>query len=248
MYTQTIIANQKPSKLELVGVIVGILLASLGCSAASAQGQSPFGGFLPVTPTSYVVHGAGDSNAEKAHAQLQNTDLKTFLILVSGDSTGLEGEIYRDLIKRNFRSTTGPDEGVDTHGYFCYPNCVFVLKEAANVLSVEGWTAVLRHEYRHVVQATNNPNMAQDFREPGGRFTSYAAFSEACADYGLNTAPVYQAETRMGQLSAVLGPDQQGLIDQACSGSKPAYDQVVAEYDHRQGSDQAFAELFPPYY
>ncbi len=198
-------------------------------------------------PPNYVVNGTGYSNVESAHARLLNKGYKVYLILVSYRSAGVEGQIYRDLIARHFRSTTGPDEGIDTHGEFCYPDCVFVPQQDANVISVSGWVGVLEHEYRHITQAENNPNMAQDFRLPNGLFTSYGAFSEACADYGLNEAPVYRAGYRINRLKSVLGIQQQSLITAACRGNMPAYQSLVARYDQKVRNLRAFARLFPPY-
>ena len=148
---------------------------------------------------------------------------------------------------RVFRSTTGPDEGIDTHSLPCYPNCVFVPIEEVNVLTVGTWMQVLRHEYRHMLQASHNPNLAADFRGPDGRFTSYGAFSEACADAGLNVAPIYQARARLDQLRATLSAAQQPLIDQACQGDRPSYEQLVLLYNTALSSPQAFALLFPTY-
>ena len=182
-----------------------------------------------------------------AHTRLQQEALKTTLIIVSSASTGVEGDIYRDMRARIFRSSTGPDEGIDTHSLACYPNCVFVPAEEVNALTVDVWASVLRHEYRHMVQASHNPNMASDFRGPDGRFTVYAAFSEACADFELNVAPVYQAQARMEQLRAVVGADQQALIDQACQGDRAAYDKLVQVYNGARSSEQAFALLYPTY-
>src|SRR5207244_2429590 len=95
----------------------------------------------------------GSSNVEVAHERLQQEPMQTTLIIVSDTSSGVEGNIYRDLLARNFRSSTGPDEGIDTHSLSCYPNCVFVPAPEVNALSVDGWVQVLRHEYRHMVQA-----------------------------------------------------------------------------------------------
>ena len=187
------------------------------------------------------------TNIELAHDRLQAEPMQTTLIIVSSASTGLEGLIYQDMRTRVFRSTTGPDEGIDTHSLSCYPNCVFVPSEEVNVLTVGVWMLVLRHEYRHMVQASHNPNLAADFRGPDGRFTSYAAFSEACADYGLNVAPVYRAQVRIDQLRAALGASRQPLIDQACQGDKPSYDQVMQMYDAASVGGGMFSELFPTY-
>ncbi len=89
--------------------------------------------------------------------------------------------------------------------------------------------------------------MAQDFRNSNGVFTPYGAFSEACADYGLNEAPVYQAAYRVNRLYTVLGYSQQDLIQSACSGDVPAYQTVVTEYNQAVGQTSAFVRLFPPY-
>jgi hypothetical protein len=199
------------------------------------------------TPAGTVASGQGSSNAEMAHERLQQEALKTTLIIVSSTSTGIEGDIYRDLRARNFRSSTGPDEGIDTHSLSCYPNCVFVPVEEVNALTVDVWVQVFRHEYRHMLQASHNPNMSTDFRGPDGRFTVYAAFSEVCADFGLNVAPVYQAQVRMEQVRAVVGADQQPLIDQACQGDRPSYDKLVQLYNTAKASDQAFALLYSTY-
>ena len=207
---------------------------------ATAQPPPP-----PAMPT--VVNGSGNSNAETAFARLQGEEPAGTLIVVDENSSGIEGDINRDLMRRHFRSTTGPDEGIDTHGLACYPRCLFVLRSAADLLSVDEWMNVLRHEYRHTTQALNNPQMASDFRDTSGRVTTYGAFSEACADDGLNVAPVYQSAERLGELRATSGHDQEPLIDRACSGDKSAYAKVVQLYNERRGSDNAFSTLFPPY-
>ncbi len=201
----------------------------------------------PIGTIDYVVNGTGKSNVAQALYRLQAQGDLVYLVILSSQSTGTEGEIYRDLQQRGFRSTTGPDEGVDTHGEFCYPDCVFVLAGAVNAISPDSWVRVLQHEYRHITQAENNPDLAQDFRDPNGMFTLYAAFSEACADYGLDVAPIYRAQQRMDQLKNVLGTGQQGLIDQACRGDKSAYQTLVDQYNQKIGHNNAFQQLFPPY-
>ncbi len=194
-----------------------------------------------------MVNGTGDSNVEQAHARLLGEGNRVYLILVSDRSTGLEGEIYRDMIRRDIRATAGPDEGFDTHGEFCSPDCVYVPAEDANAITPDSWYDVLRHEYRHVVQSKNNPDMAKDFRDSSGRFTTYAAFSEACADYGLYVAPQYQAQARIDQLKQALGAAGQNLIDRACMGEVPAYQALMAQYDQANGTNGSFALLFPPF-
>ena len=229
-----------------------VLIANVLLLWSCAESATPSASLTPqpsptANPTPYVINGNGESTVEQAHARLQNEGRQTYLLILSSASSDVEGEIYQDLRQRNIRMTTGPDEGIDTHGLFCYPNCVFVPQEEVNALSVEAWVQVLRHEYRHIVQATNNPHMAQDFREPGGQFTPYAAFSEVCADYGLNVALFYRAQERMDQLKLALGESQQSLIDQACNGNKAAYDKVVQAFNQHKGSEQAFVQLFEPY-
>ncbi len=240
-------AKSKPKQLApplrrrvFAGLVILLFVAALSLVSFSSVPSAA------ATP-GYVVNGTGHSNVEQAHASLLGEGYKVYLILVSYRSTGVEGQIYRDLIARHFRSTTGPDEGIDTRGEFCYPNCVFVPVQDANVIGASGWVGVLRHEYRHITQAENNSNMAHDFRSPNGVFTSYAAFSEACADYGLNEALVYHAGYRINRLTSVLGIQQQTLIDAACSGNMSAYQNLVARYNQQLGNPRAFAQWFPPY-
>lgn len=198
-------------------------------------------------PPGYVLYGPGDSNAERAHEILLNEGYPVYLIVVSSQSIGVEGDIYRDLRQRNFRTTTGPDEGIDTSTEVCYPNCVYVLVDELNAIGVNSWVRVLQHEYRHITQAKNNPNLARDFRDPNGTFTSYGAFMEACADYGLDVAPVYHAQERIDQLKSMLGIDQKSLIDQACGGDPLVYNSLRDQYDQALGRADAFDRLFPPY-
>ncbi len=226
------------------------LVACAGDSTRTAIPKIPMTETPAVSGTSapnLVVNADGNSNVEQAHAQLQNDGNQVYLVIVSNQSTGLEHDIYQDLRERNIRATTGPDEGIDTHGEFCYPDCVFVPKEEVNAISVQAWADVLRHEFRHIVQAKNNPNLAKDFRSPNGQFTTDAAFSEACADYGLNVDLAYHAQERMDQLKRVLGSERQSLIDRACQGDKPAYQTLVDQYNQKSGYSGAFGDLFPPY-
>lgn len=201
----------------------------------------------PTWPPNHIVNGNGSSRVEHALPLLESQVGPVILIIVSNQSAGVEGDIYRDLHRRLFRTTTGPDEGIDTKSEFCYPTCIFVLSEEVNAIGVSAWVRVLQHEYRHVTQAKHNSTLAQDFRDVSGAFTPYGAFSEACADYGLGVAPVYRAQQRIDQLKRVLGPDQQGLIDGACAGDKSAYGDMVTQYDQKVGQPNAFQGLFPPY-
>lgn len=198
-------------------------------------------------PPGYVLYGPGNSNAERAHEILLNEGNAIYLIVVSTQSTGVEGDIYRDLRQRNFRTTTGPDEGIDTSTEICYPNCAYVLAEELNAIGVNSWVRVLQHEYRHITQAKNNPNLARDFRDPDGTFTTYGAFVEACADYGLDVAPVYHAQQRIDDLKSALGADRQSLIDQACAGDPFLYVSLRNQYNIAIGRADAFDQLFPPY-
>lgn len=189
-----------------------------------------------------------DTNVAKAQARLFRQGLRFYLIVVSAESVNLEQAIYRDLVKRNVRATTGPDEGFDTSRLKCYPNCVFVAAYAVNTLGIEFWANVLRHEQRHMVQAANNPNMARDFRDAQGNFTTYAAFAEACADEGICVAEeIYHASERMPKLRATLGVTNTARLERACQGDTVAYRNVVETYEAKLGERGAFAKLFPPY-
>jgi hypothetical protein len=182
-----------------------------------------------------VVDDSGESTAGQAVVRLRADGLSMTLVIVSENSTGVELAVYQDLHQRMIRATAGPDEGVDIRSERCYPYCVFVPFDERNALSVEAWTLVLRHEYRHMLQASHNPNMASDFRAPGGGlFTTYAAFSEACADYGLNVSTLYHAQERIEQVKMVIGGGAQTLLDQACAGDKSAYDKLVQTYNQNR--------------
>jgi hypothetical protein len=187
------------------------------------------------------------SRVELAHAQLEAQGQHFSLIMVSPASQSLELAIYRDLRARRYRSTAGPDEGFDTHGQPCFPNCVYIPFQEVNVLAVSTWVRVLRHEIRHMNQAAHNPTLARDFREPNGIFTSYGMFSEVCADYGINVGALYRAAYRMGALRAWLGRGRYALIGNACAGDKPSYVSVVTLYNRVRRSSRAFALLFPRY-
>src|SRR5205823_6138097 len=114
------------------------------------------------SPAATVVKEASPSAVEQAQARLQSEGSKSTLLIVSASSSGVELALYRDMRARKIRATTGPDEGIDTRGLSCFPNCVFVPAEEVNALEVDAWLAVLHHEARHAVQAANNPNMASD--------------------------------------------------------------------------------------
>lgn len=200
------------------------------------------------TVTATPEYGEGRSNVERAQAVLSKEGLRFALVVVSTESAGLEGEIFRDLTKRNFRATTGADEGFETRGVGCHPRCVFVRSNAVNEISTESWTNVLRHEERHMVQATNHPNLADAFRRtPDSLFTTYAAFLEACADEGIFVAePTYHASERMPRLRLALGAEGADLIRRACEGFTDAYASVVKSYELKVG-ERRWGELFPAY-
>jgi hypothetical protein len=211
----------------------------------TATAQSPT---APATPPRIVVDDSGESTAGQAVVRLRADGLPMTLVIVSENSTGDDLAVYQDLHERMLRATAGPDEGIDIRSERCYPYCVFVPFDERNALSVDAWTLVLRHEYRHMLQASHNPNMASDFRAPGGGlFTTYAAFSEACADYGLNVSTLYHAQERIDQVKMVIGGGAQALLDQACAGDKTAYDMLVQTYNQNRDAAPEFAQLFPQY-
>lgn len=236
-----------------LSILLALTFGLAACAGAFEKTPAPVAGSTRVPaaqaapmPNS-VVNAIGDSNVEQADAQLQKSGSQFDLIFVSTKSTGVQADIYRDLRQRNIRATTGPDEGIDTQGESCYPNCVFIPREEADAISVEAWIEVLRHEYRHIIQEKNNPDMARDFRNSQGLFTTYAAFSEACADYGIDVEPLYHAQERIDRLKQVLGAVRQGLLDRACDGDKLAYQTLLDQYNQSAGYSGAFGDLFPPY-
>lgn len=198
--------------------------------------------------TKYLVNGNKSTNVAQAQAELFQEGLRFYLIIVSSSSTGLEAEIYQDLVKRNFRATTGPDEGFDTQSLECHLSCVFVPLDVVNALTVPSWKSVLRHEQRHMLQAANNPDLAREFRRTEtSLFSTYAAFLEACADEGILVADeTYLSSVRMPRLRQTLGANAKTMIDRACEGYREDYDSVVQMYDAKQGAG-SFANLFPPY-
>jgi hypothetical protein len=78
-------------------------------------------------------------------------------------------------------------------------------------------------------------------------FTPYAAFMEACADYGINVEELYHAQVRIEALKAALGASFSGTLNQACKGDRGSYQAVVSQYNSREGSSNAFSTLFPQY-
>ena len=168
---------KNPYSKGCLGLISTLLFvwALAGCGSAPASAPSPAPTVVAITASTAMPlttlqpvssSGSGQTSVEQAHGRLVEEGLKMTLVLVSDKSTGTEGDVYRDLRFRDIRATTGTNEGIDTHSLACYPYCVFVPVEEANALKVEAWEGVLRHEYRHMLQASNNPTLAQDFREP----------------------------------------------------------------------------------
>jgi hypothetical protein len=202
---------------------------------------------IPI-PAGYLEGASRETSVARAQTELRSEGLVFSVIVVSFTSEGLRYEIYQDLIRRNFRATTGPDEGIDTTPFECYPDCVFIRQDAVDTLPVESWKNVLRHEQRHMVQAANHPALAQAFRQTDSLFTTYAAFLEACADDGIFVAEnMYHASERMPMLREVLGAPNTYTLAQACQGKPPAYTEIVHLYENRVGVPGAFAQLFPPY-
>ncbi len=233
----------------LLGPLLALALILTLAACAAPPGSAVD---VPPIPTlhrasAYIVNPVGMSNVEQAHEQLEAEGNRVYLILISHDSPGAQELIYWDLQARQIRATTGPDEGIDTSALSCYPDCVFVRREDAGSLTVETWTRVLRHEYRHIEQVRNNPELAHDFRSPDSRFTPYAAFMEACADYGLNVKYSYHAQERIDALKQTLGPAMDGILDRACKGDLWAYRLVHDTYDRPHGGSGAFEQLFPSY-
>jgi hypothetical protein len=210
--------------------------------------QAPQPPISATRSTAYLIGTTPDTNVAQAQARLLAQGLRFYLNVISPESTGIEQEIYQDLIRRDLRATTGPDEGISTSALPCAPNCDFVPIHAVNEISVESWVNVLRHEQRHMVQAANNPNLAHDFRAANGVFTTYAAFEEVCADDGIYVGePLYHTSERMSKLKMVLGAGNALTLQEACEGDKAAYENIVRAYESRLGGVGSFAQLFPPY-
>lgn len=176
--------------------------------------------------------------------------------IVDANFPGILGKIYQDLASRGLGATTVEDypglkETFDTPFLlFMTPN--LILRSSPEFLS-----RLLIHEFRHIRQAIGNPNLQEDFRNPDGSFTTYAAFMEAWADEGLCTTPKYQScAWRMPTLRQTLKNyqttnsleiDYDRLIDMAGNGDKTAYNIVVAWYETARGLT-SFSRLFPSYW
>jgi len=94
----------------------------------------------------------------------------------------------------------------------------------------------------------NNPDLSEDFRNTGGRFTTYATFCEACADGGPFTTPLYHARERIAGLRDVVGIEYEGLIAGAREGHKQAYEKSLHTYDALTNKAGAFVDLVRPFW
>lgn len=231
--------------VSLVGMAVWTVFIKTAGAAFPEAPAAPKG-TIQAAPSETLAE-VEESNAGHAYEQLKREGNDFTMIVVSSLSTGLEQQIFADLEKRDYRATTGPDEGYDTSTLACYPNCVIVRQDALDAVPAESWVRVLQHEQKHMVQLRNNSDLAKDFRLADGTFTTYAAFAEACADYGLNVGEDYHAQERIDRLKSVLGAQAESVLDSACQGDKAAYSRLMQEYNEALGQASAFAELYPPY-
>jgi hypothetical protein len=243
------------TRKTILGVAIGLGLIGVSAwtvlirpaGAAFPGALAALGGTIQTAPSEKIAQ-VEASNAGQAYEQLRREGNDFTMIVVSDQSTGLEEQIYADLEKRNYRVAAGPDEGYDTSSLTCYPNCALVRQDALDAVPVETWIRILRHERRHMVQLKNDPSLARDFRSPDGTFTTFGAFSEACADYGLNVGEDYHAQERIDRLKSVLGSQVEPVLDSACKGDTAAYASLVQKYDETLGQTNAFANIFPPYH
>lgn len=177
--------------------------------------------------------------------------------IVDANSPGILGEVYQDLARRGLGATTVEDyPGLKET--FNTPFLLFLTPNLAFESSPEFLSRLVIHEFRHIRQAIGNPNLQEDFRNPDGSFTTYAAFMEAWADEGLCTTPKYRScWDRMPTLRALLREYQQAngilvdsnkLINMAGKGDKTAYNLVMSWYENAAGYKRSFVQLFPPYW
>lgn len=248
------------AKQMVVAVVIGLWVVLVACATAvpksstTTPNENGGGQTRENKPqdtesiADYQINADATTNVAKAQSLIYDEGIRFYLVVLSKGATGLEAEIYKDLVERKIRATTGPDEGFNTESLKCNPNCVFVPIKVVDALSVESWASVLRHEHRHMIQASHNPTMADDFRDAEGLFTTYAAFLEACADDGIYVGEeIYHAQVRMPQLNKVLGEAHQADLQAACEGHKDTYDTVVRLYEQETGQPGSFAKLFPQY-
>jgi hypothetical protein len=196
--------------------------------------------------------------------------------VVSRDSEGTDGEMYRDLLERRWR-IMGPEDFAESIKKSGWPYIVIAREDALDANSAGGWGYVLDHELVHMIAAANlaseGLNLAELMRNPNGTFTHEALFHEVCADFYPRdkdgdhrpVARFYDAMNKMPELLQVLReydskvvahsppPDYEvlaitgiPLVDAACAWDRTAMETVRDLYDKKRGSD-AFNELFPTY-
>lgn len=195
-------------------------------------------------PTSTPTIQPSQSNINTALSRLAEEGIHLTVYIVSKNSEGIHLEVYKDLVNRRIAATVGPDEGIDTSSVPNYPNIVFLMSGYEN-RSPSFLYLLLRHEWWHTIQASNNPNMANDFTEnnSGKRFGPYGAFSEACAEvYGGDVTTGY----RDLELKLILKEFDKNLVDKACAGNISAYLKLVNQVVQKLGPGK-FERMFPPY-
>jgi len=201
---------------------------------------------------------------------------KITLHVVGQDSDGVDGQMYEDLLERQWR-IMGPEDFAESITKPGWPYIVIAREETLDAISAEGWGYVLDHELVHMVAAANlaanGLNLAELMRSPDGTFGHKARFHEVCADFYPRDAegehhPVarfYGAMDRMPELLRVLEeydaealayqspPDYEvlaitgkPLVDAACAWDHQAVEVVRGLYDEKRGPG-AFDALFPSY-
>lgn len=176
--------------------------------------------------------------------------------IVDANSPGVLVKIYQDLASRGLGATTVEDyPGLKEA--FNTPFLLFMTPNLTLTSSPKFLSNLLIHEFRHIRQAIGNPNLQEDFRNPDGSFTTYAAFMEAWADEGLCTTPKYQSCTlrmptlrqtlKSYQTTNKLTADSDRLIDMAGNGDKTAYNMLAEWFAAAKGST-SFSRLFPSFW
>lgn len=225
-------------------------------------------------PVGYVPVGyAGTALGQAVSTYNATHPYRVVLHVVSGDSEGIDGEMYQDLLAREWY-IMGPEDFAGSIEKQGWPYVVIAREETLDANPVKVWGYVLDHEFVHMVAAANlateGLNLAELMRAPDGIFTHEARFHEVCADYyprdeDGNHRPVarsYGAMDRMPQLLEVLDDgapahdpppgyevlDITGvpLVDAACVWDREAMEAVRDLYDAERGLG-AFDVLFPTY-